>query len=168
MPEAGDRIADRYELVQRLGEGSMGRLCGRDTRLGRVVAIKLHGPGAVGSKGLESASFARHARPPRSRTIASVACASSTSASPSRSRPSSSSTPRRSRGVTTTLTGGPDRSCARQRTVAEAGVRGERRPETDQFALAVIAFEFLSGRTGGSVVEANARKSTFGRSNRRE
>ena len=47
----GDRLADRYELVERIGEGGMGEVWrGEQLALGRAVAIKVihreHGEGS--------------------------------------------------------------------------------------------------------------------------
>ncbi len=50
MSTEGARIADRYELVSRLGEGGRGAVWrARDTKLGRAVAVKLLSAASVGS-----------------------------------------------------------------------------------------------------------------------
>jgi serine/threonine-protein kinase len=61
-PKAGDRFADRYEIVERIGEGGMGVVyAAKDTTLRRPVAIKVLSSSRVGNK-TAAARLRREAR----------------------------------------------------------------------------------------------------------
>lgn len=62
-PKPGNHFADRYEMVERIGEGGMGVVyAARDTTLRRPVAIKVLAPNRLGNKHAAVARLRREAR----------------------------------------------------------------------------------------------------------